>query len=150
MLPLHHGRSFRCHGPQKTLPLLKKQTGDNHGPTDIFGVIETTEQVRLEFPNADVFSSSFTNFVNAIREKPGIISSLPVYNEEIGDTWIHGIASDSWKTAANRVMMRERSYCLENGDCSLDSHAFYNFSRLLLKVEFFCLVSFEKESCVCT
>lgn len=68
-----------------------------------------------------------------LTKNPDVVDSLPVVEDEIGDTWTHGIQSDPWKTAVNRVAQRQRAQCLKSGQCSLNSIALYNFSRLLLK-----------------
>lgn len=45
--------------------------------------------VRGNFSNANVFSSTFDNYTEALMEKlPDL--HLPVFTEEIGDTWIYG------------------------------------------------------------
>merc|ERR1712232_973484 len=44
-----------------------------------------------------------------------------------------GIQSDPFKNAAYRNIMKLRTQCLRENECSLSSPAFYNFSRLLMK-----------------
>lgn len=103
---------------------------------------------RNEFPEAakygngtknsdgkGIFASTYTDFVTSLTENSDVVNTLPVYDQEIGDTWVHGPASDPWKLAAFRVMQRQRSQCLDSNQCTLDSYPFYNFSRFLLKVE---------------
>jgi hypothetical protein len=43
-------------------------------------------------PSANIFASSFDRYVDAVSNIPD--SNLPLIGKEIGDTWIHGIASD--------------------------------------------------------
>lgn len=65
---------------------------------------------------------------------------LPVVTSEIGDTWIHGIASDGYKTAAMRALMRAHARVISSSSSS-QLHApprslpdgFAEFERLLLK-----------------
>lgn len=45
--------------------------------------------VRGNFPDADVFSSTFDNYTEALLEVVDDLN-LPVFTEEIGDTWIYG------------------------------------------------------------
>jgi hypothetical protein len=58
---------------------------------------------------------------------------LPVFNDEVGDTWIYGTGSDPWKVAAYRTVQRIRTACVNDPQCDSTSYAFHNFSRLLLK-----------------
>ncbi len=59
---------------------------------------------------------------------------LPVVTSEIGDTWIHGVASDPRKHARTRIVQRLRRECIDSGACDVmgDSRV-WEFSRLLLK-----------------
>ena len=46
--------------------------------------------VRGNWSDANVFSSTFDNYTNALMERlPDL--NLPVFTEEIGDTWIYGV-----------------------------------------------------------
>jgi hypothetical protein len=67
---------------------------------------------------------------------------LPVVTNEIGDTWIHGIASDAYKTAAMRVLMRAHARVVSSSASSSQQtpslppslpDGFAEFERLLLK-----------------
>ena len=71
--------------------------------------------------------------MNKVREQ------LPVVTEEIGDTWLHGVASDAYKTAAMRVLMRAHARVVSSSSpraspsfLSLPD-GFAEFERLLLK-----------------
>jgi hypothetical protein len=43
-------------------------------------------------PSAQIMSSTFDAFVESVSNIPD--SNLPIIDEEIGDSWIHGVASD--------------------------------------------------------
>jgi hypothetical protein len=69
-------------------------------------------------------------------------AQLPVVTSEIGDTWIHGIASDPYKTAAMRVLMRAHARVVSSSASSSQQppsaprsvpDGFAEFERLLLK-----------------
>ncbi len=71
-------------------------TMDNSGPPkreDIDGFFAALAQ---KYPNARIEAGSLDDFA---RELPAVWDTLPVVTEEIGDTWIHGVASDPLKTA---------------------------------------------------
>eukprot|EP01083_Nonionella_stella_P103862 297095_1 len=107
--------------------------GDNAGPPTPTEAESFYNQTKQQFPNANILSSSITNFVNALLKNEKAVHTLPIIDAEIGDTWVHGVQSDPWKTSINRAAQRERTKCLQFGGCTYDSVAFYNFSRLLLK-----------------
>ena len=107
--------------------------GDNQGPPTPTEAANFYAQAQAEFPNAKIVASSITNFAEAVLANQTVYNNLELIDQEIGDSWTHGIQADPWKTAINRAAQRERSKCLQSGGCSLDSTAFYNFSRLLLK-----------------
>lgn len=60
-------------------------------------------------------------------------AALPVLEGEVGDTWIHGVASDPAKSQRFRAIQRMRSRCLLEESCTAQDPAFRNFTRLLLK-----------------
>jgi len=64
----------------------------------------------------------------------GVVDSLPVVTDEIGDTWIHGIASDPIKTMQYREIVRARTACVQSGKCDIRSPQFQNFDFLLAKL----------------
>ena len=50
---------------------------------DIFRIVQGN------FSDANVFSSTFENYTDALLEKLDDLH-LPVFTQEIGDTWIYG------------------------------------------------------------
>ena len=103
---------------------------DNSGPPPVSEVLKNYQTLKQLYPQAEVIASGYDVFVNKLVK---FTSQLPVYTEAMGDTWIHGVASDPWKTAASREVMRLRSDCLKAGECSLNETRFNSFSRLLIK-----------------
>lgn len=104
--------------------------GDNTGPPSEREVIDNYVTLHKLFPEAEIVASGYDTFVHHLKDYKHL---LPVYTEEIGDTWIHGAASDPQKTARYRMIQRVRSLCLKEGQCSLSDERFFNFSRLLIK-----------------
>lgn len=72
------------------------------------------EAARAAFPGAAVQASTFEAFVDVLAPHA---CELEVVTGEIGDTWIHGVASDPVKIKDYRAMMRMRSQCLYDGGC---------------------------------
>ncbi|MFE6965631.1 DUF5054 domain-containing protein [Agromyces sp. NPDC057679] len=92
--------------PGGTDALHLAHTGDNFGPPPVEEVEELFAQLQAEYPDARVVASTLEAFsagVVAVRE------SLPVLEQEIGDSWIHGVASDPVQTARLRALLRLRA-----------------------------------------
>jgi hypothetical protein len=75
-------------------------TGDNHGPPAPEQVAANYREVRERFPGAQVAAASLDDFAAELDRVP----NLPVVTSEIGDTWIHGAASDPAKLAGFRAL----------------------------------------------
>lgn len=118
---------------------------DNAGPFLEAEIYAIYEALRAEFDeyndgkvsNLSIFSSTFDKYLDELYSSPNatyiLNNNIETFTVEIGDRWSYGIASDPFKLAAFRNAMKLRSKCLNNGDCTLNSSTFYNFSRLLLK-----------------
>lgn len=103
--------------------------GDNEGPHSPEEVESIYRHVARQFPGAAISASTFDDFTRVlVHAAPHL--QLPVVTGEIGDTWIHGVASDPGKLAEFRALLRLRR---ASGD-RWDDAAFLRFSRLLLKV----------------
>lgn len=102
--------------------------GDNAGPYTAEQYIEHFIQIQLEFPGAEVVSSTFDNFTQYLAP---FVSQLPVYNQEIGDTWIYGVPSDPKKSQMIRAMNRAWATYLQNG--GMQDAVYLNATRLALK-----------------
>ncbi|MGQ8338236.1 DUF5054 domain-containing protein [Sunxiuqinia sp. A32] len=106
-------------------------TGDNHGPQTPEQIANIYKNLRLQFPNAEVIASD----LNAVaRDVINIKNQLPVIEQELGDTWIHGIASDPLKIAQFREISRFRNNLLENKTINFGSRTDLSFGIPLLMV----------------
>lgn len=98
--------------PGGTDALHLAHTGDNFGPPPVEEVEELFAQLQAEYPEARVVASTLEAFsaaVVAVRE------SLSVLEQEIGDSWIHGVASDPVQTARLRALLRLRAEWVADG-----------------------------------
>ena len=77
------------------------------------------------FPNVEIIASSYNNFVEQLDEHQDL---LPVYKQEIEDTWMHEVASDLWRTTLYHEMLYQMNTSSDSGKCSLDGQFLYNFS----------------------
>ena len=85
------------------------------------------EIFRSEFPDARIKASTFDDYMISLST---IKDKLPVVTNEIGDTWIQGIASDPRKMAEYRAVSRVLGNCIKKGSV----HNFCFMSRFLFCV----------------
>lgn len=98
-------------------------TGDNLGPQSAEQVEAEYERIKKLYPNAVVEASTLDEYAKSLL---AVEEKLPVIEEEIGDTWIHGVASDPWKVSRYRALIRlknrwEREGRLVKGGGGYDS-----------------------------
>eukprot|EP00055_Hartaetosiga_balthica_P011906 m.55775 g.55775 ORF g.55775 m.55775 type:complete len:723 (+) comp7771_c0_seq1:40-2208(+) len=104
--------------------------GDNAGPWGVADILDHWAQLEKEYPNATIIPSTYDTYFSLLAS---VKDQLPVITQEIGDTWIYGIASDPLKNTQYRAMLRARDKCVFDGKCSTLDPVFKNFTRLLLK-----------------
>ena len=114
--------------------LITNWAQDNQGPQPAESYLSDLATIRQEFPNYAVKVSTFDDFVNDldVAYRAGV-ATLPVVTEEMGDTWVYGIASDPRKMQDLRLVQRARTRCLQTPSCDSTSASFFNFSFYLLK-----------------
>lgn len=78
-------------------------TADNIGPQSVPQTAEVWRGLMRELPGADIRASTLDAFGAAMWDRR---DSLPVVTAEIGDSWIHGAASDPVKLARFRALQR--------------------------------------------
>ncbi len=124
-----YGRPISVRGLEDVLVFA--HTGDNAGPQSSEKIRQAYQEYRRNDPGARVMASTMDAF--AAKLLP-LKSKLPVVTKEIGDTWIHGGATDPLKVARYRALSRLRSQWEADGRAKKYSRAFYNFSRSLLLI----------------
>ena len=106
---------------------------DNAGPPPVDEIHRIYSGLRKQFPNAEVVAASLTTIAGAVEPYR---AQLPVFTQEIGDTWIYGVASDPLKVARYREVARLRTEWLANGKLSIgDATDIAFLGNLLLEVE---------------
>ena len=108
----HHGYGGVVRVPGSDLAIAVVVRDDNSGPHTLEEVQETYSNLGSRFPNAQVVPTNLTEIANAVDPHR---ASLPVVTSEIGDTWIHGVASDPLKLARYREIARLRQDWLARG-----------------------------------
>lgn len=111
--------------------LVFAHTGDNCGPPAEAEIRAQFAELRQRFPGAEVMASTLDAFaarLEAVRDR------LPVVTEEIGDTWIHGAATDPRKLAEYRELLRLRRRWLADGGIGQDDADYRAMSEALMLV----------------
>ncbi len=106
-------------------------TGDNLGPQEPSVIESEMARIQKLYPNAKIVASTMDEYAaSLLREK----DRLPVIEEEIGDTWIHGIASDPLKVSRYRELIRLKNIWQKEGKIDRDSKQYKDFLQNLLLV----------------
>jgi len=77
-------------------------TGDNLGPHGSDNLKALYEDVRNKYPGAVVMAATLDDVAVRLRGK-----TFPVIENEIGDSWIHGVGTDPTKTRVYRSVLRQ-------------------------------------------
>jgi hypothetical protein len=85
------------------LGLSFAHTNDNIGPQSVGQTIEALRALRHAHPDATIKASTLDTFGARMWD---LRRQLPVVTQEIGDSWIHGAASDPHKLARFRALQR--------------------------------------------
>jgi Domain of unknown function (DUF5054) len=106
---------------------------DNLGPHTPEEIAATYSDLNQKFPNAEVIPTNLAKIADALQPSA---QSLSIITGEIGDTWIHGIASDPLKVARYRELCRLRRSWIRTGKLQAGDATDVNLLRcLLLEVE---------------
>ena len=108
--------------------LVFAHTGDNCGPSSPDQIKEEFVKIKERFPDAEIKASTLDEFAEKLLE---VKENLPVIYEEIGDSWIHGVATDPKKVSGYRELLRLRSKWIKNGKMTTKSQEYENFSMNL-------------------
>ncbi|HEX4309739.1 MAG TPA: DUF5054 domain-containing protein [Acidobacteriaceae bacterium] len=108
----HHEYGSIARVPGSTLAVAVVVRGDNSGPHTPEEIADIHNDLGQRFPNAHIEATDLTEIANAIRPHH---DHLPVVTQEIGDTWIYGVASDPLKVARYRELCRLRQGWIAKG-----------------------------------
>lgn len=105
---------------------------DNQGPPkDINEVNDVYKKISNKYPESEIYSSSLNEFAECIWKKR---KDLPIIKEEIGDSWIHGIATDPIKISEYKILLSLRNKWIAKGTMDENSDEYNLFSKKLLLV----------------
>jgi Domain of unknown function (DUF5054) len=92
--------------PGSDLAIAIEVRDDNTGPHTPEEIAAIYSGLAHQFPSAEITAANLSQIATAVDP---LRSNLPVFSGEIGDTWIHGIASDPLKVMRYREMSRLRN-----------------------------------------
>ena len=104
-------------------------TLDNHGAPSPEKVLAHFDEIQKQYPDYEITAGTIDDFADVIWEKR---DQLPIFEGEMGDSWIHGAATDPYKSASLRVLMALKSKWLSEGSLGRDSEEYKGFSDALL------------------
>jgi hypothetical protein len=128
----HHDYGYSSSPVGMTSAIAFAHGRDNHPPQNALAVSKAFRKLRNKYPNASVRAATLDDYG---REVWSNRSHLPVITGELGDTWIHGIASHPERLASYRALARLRRQWIEDGRFDDDQNRDQDrFSRLIMCV----------------
>lgn len=124
-----YGGAFKCNFMDEVLYF--DHTLDNHGAPSPKKVLDKFNKIQSQFPDYEITAGTMDDFADIIWKYK---DKLPVFEGEIGDTWIHGAASDPYKSASLRELMRLKRDWLFDKSMQKGSKEYNAFSDALLCV----------------
>ena len=104
-------------------------TLDNHGAPSPEKVLAHFDDIQKAYPGYEITAGTIDDFADVIWE---VREKLPVFEGEMGDSWIHGAGTDPFKSASLRTLMNLKSKWLSDGSMKPTSDEYKNFSDALL------------------
>lgn len=131
ILVLYHRSSYggTVVSPGSDIAVAINVKEDNAGVHSVGEIHEIYASLRRQFPGAAIVAASLSDV--AVAMKP-FHTMLPVVTQEIGDTWVHGCASDPLKIAQYRELSRLRREWLKSGALIAGDESDRKFTRRLL------------------
>lgn len=106
-------------------------SNDNHGPSSKEDVEKLYQELALSYPDYEIAPSSLDEYAKAFIQ---VKDKLPIIESEIGDSWIHGVASDPYKTAALRELFTLKDKWLKEGTLKVNTSPYLKFCDNLLLI----------------
>lgn len=104
-------------------------TLDNHGAPSPEKVINHLKDIGEKYPGYEITAGTMDDFADIIWE---VREKLPVFEGEMGDTWIHGSATDPYKSAALRTLISFKNKWLNEGSLDRNSNEYKSFVNTML------------------
>ena len=106
-------------------------TGDNMGPQSEEAVCAEIDRIQALYPNAVVVASTMDEYAKSLLDYK---DRLPIIEEEIGDTWIHGIGSDPLKVSRYRELVKLKDKWEKEGKLTPETEGYEDFMMNLIMI----------------
>lgn len=80
-------------------------TGDNKGPQSVEEIRTVYRNLHEKYPEAEICAGTLED----VAREALLQEHIPVIDQEIGDSWIHGAGSDPKKMSQYRALLRQKS-----------------------------------------
>ena len=129
----HHEYGHYTMVPGSDLAIAIVVRGDNSGPHPPSEIANIYADLNQKFPNAQIMATNLAAVADAVEPYR---NNLPIVTQELGDTWIYGIASDPLKVARYREVARLRQKWIAAGSLHAgDAADIALLRRMLLEPE---------------
>ncbi len=108
----HHSYGSIVPVPGSDLAVAIIVRDDNSGPHPPAEIASIYSALSRQFPNAKITATGLTEIASEVEP---FRKNLPTVTQEIGDTWIYGVASDPLKVARYREISRLRRSWIAGG-----------------------------------
>lgn len=104
-------------------------TLDNHGAAGAEQVMENLEAIKEKYPDYEVAAGRLDDYAKALLK---VKDKLPVIDCEIGDSWIHGAATDPYKAGALRTLISLKNKWLSENSLERNSEEYVTLADNVL------------------
>ena len=104
-------------------------TLDNHGAAGAEQVLENLRSIKEKYPDYEVEAGRLDDYAKALLK---VKDKLPIIEGEIGDSWIHGAATDPYKAASLRALISLKQKWLKEKTLDKNSEEYITLSDNLL------------------
>jgi len=122
--------------------LVIENSADNSGPPSLEEVLAVYRRLEKQYPDAEILASDLSSYArNIISHK----EKFPLLEQEIGDTWIHGVGTDPKKVSNLKTLLSLAKKWVDEGSLKEDTAAYDGcMSSLLMVVEHTWGMDFKK------
>lgn len=122
-----YGGEFTCEYIDDVLYL--DHTLDNRGASTAEKIEGVFNKLANKYVGYEVVAGRLDDYAEKLWS---VKDKLPIITSEIGDTWIHGVGSDPFKTGAMRELIRLKNKWLQSGELVVGNEEYKNLNDKLL------------------
>ncbi len=111
--------------------LVIENSADNSGPPSLEEVLAVYRRLENSYPGSEILASDLSSYARKIISQK---DRFPLVQEEIGDTWIHGVGTDPKKVSNLRMLLSLAEKWEKEGSLKKDTAAYDGFMGSLLMI----------------